>query len=125
MLRIHQAHKPERFVNTLLSKLSGNAIKFGEEQQVFKSTQPAFGRNHLRHVSEIATHRTRIALDVESSHKRCPRSRWQQRREHFDGCTLASTVWAEQSEDTAGRNGDVQRIHCAQLSEAASQVRGE
>ncbi len=78
----------------------------------------------LRDDADVLAHLARMARDVEAGDERMAAARRDERREHPHDRRLAGAVGAEQSEDLAATDFEVDLVDRGERAEALSQVFG-
>ena len=88
-----------------------HAVKLCAEHEIFKAGERAIGGNKLRDIADAAADFGGGFHDVESRDKRSARGWREKGGEHFYGGGFAGAVGAEEAEDLAARNTEIDRVN--------------
>ena len=92
-------------------ELAGQAIKIGEEIEVFLHGQIGIEVEPLRHVADVLFDPLWLAYYVVAGDDRGALGGGERATQHTDGCRLASSIRPDQSEDLPWPNREFQMLH--------------
>src|SRR5262249_52711050 len=107
---VEEAHEAQGFVDALLAQGAGKAVELGGELEVLVAGEAAVGGENLGHVTDVPAHVLGSFDDVEASDHGGAGGRRKQRGEHLYGGALAGAVGAQQTEDSAVGNAEIDVI---------------
>ncbi len=112
-----QPAERQELLDALLEGLAHNAVDAGLEEHVLVNRQLRVQAEALRNIAEPALDLVRLLQHVVPRHTRRPRSRLQGSAKHPHGRRLPRTIGADQPEDLALQNGEVEVIHRHDITE--------
>ena len=107
---VAEAHAREDLLGALARHRAREAEVGGVEDQVLQHRQPAVGIGALGHDPDAPAHGHRPRDDVLAGDQRLPTGRQHARGEDADGRGLARAVGAEQTEELAGADRQVEPV---------------
>ena len=99
-----------------------DAVDAAEEVDVLFHGQVVVERKFLRHVADVLLDGFRLRGDVQPADRRAARSGLQQAAQHANGGGFARAVRAQESEDFAAADVEIDMIHGDEIAEALHQV---
>jgi hypothetical protein len=104
---------------------AGESVEDGLEAQQFGARHQRVDGGVLQRDTDVAPNGVGLVDDVVSGDRRRARRRPQQRGEHPDGGALAGAVRAEEAEDLAGLDGEIDAVDGSYGVGARSEVSDE
>jgi len=119
---LFEVHRLEKSLDGSLPFFTRNAVKLGEDAHIFDGAQVEVGGHRLRNDADRAAHVVLRAHNVEAVDASRAGSGRHERGQHPDERGFSRAVWAQQAENFAVLDGEIEPVDGNEIAEAFGQV---